>query len=623
MAPLNSVTHCPAHGINFQDIQHQDTYKVSTNLITDVSKRKDSTCVFSIKDQPHILSVPVQIPCGHRVCKACLGERFLNHEAFCCPKNEVNPSPDCARKITREYCFEDNFSKREINELAVLCEHYPESDDQQGGCRWNGRFSDYKDHHLGHCRIGKADYLTEENKYLKKQVESYGTASSNNELDAYKAENQQIHKTVSELNKTISLKDREITELQTTIKKMESDSNEMIKQYLAKIGDCQSELAAYKLQYDEMAASLPNNQGMANAPTKPETAARPKSSGLPSGQVASTSQSVKNSNELPQGNSADWSFDYVTTPKNADNRIESRVFSVGHYNYKLIFQYRWSTASVYLQVVGGDKDAVWPCQESLTISLKKQSGKGQDISKTLHLANAPAPCRNQPGNSRHTENTMVGFANFCQDRHLSLPKGGMDTQPLYLNRKNEITLSVTRATKPSEGVIPSVYDVPSGSVDLHWPVREYSRKDSAYSPSDSYALSPQFYTSDGGYCLKLKLDTQNASGTNGTYTGIEAVLQMGKNDHVLPWPLKGKLAITLVDQDPQSTSKNNITMYLPIVFEGPTKKDHYQGYGSNTSREMPFYTRMSVIDEECANHQKPLYKHNDTVLITATFIPLA
>lgn len=616
MAPLNSVTHGPAHGINFQNIQHQDTYKTSTKLITNASKREESTCGFSIKDQPHILSVPVQIPCGHRVCKACLAERFLNHEAFCCPDNEVNPSPGCAQNITRENCFEDRFARREINDLFVRCQHYPESDDQQDGCRWQGRFGDYKDHHLGQCTVGKADYLTEENKYLKKQVESYGTASSKNELDACKAENQKIRE-------TISLKNRKIEELQETIKKMESDSNEILKQYQAKIGDCESELAAYKLQYYEIAASLPNNQGTANAPTKPETAARPKSSGLPSGQVASTSQSVKNSNELPRGNSADWSFDYVTTPKNADNRIESRVFSLGHYNYKLIFQFRWSTVSVYLQVMGGDKDAIWPCPESLTISLKEQSGKGQDISKTLHLANAPAPCRNKPGNSRHTENTMVGFSNFCQDRHISLPKGGGRAQPLYLNRNSEITLSVTRAPKPSEGVIPSVYDVPSGSVDLYWPVRDYSKKDGADSPSGAYALSPQFYTSDGGFCLKLKLDTQDASGTNGTYTGIEAVLQMGKNDHDLQWPLKGKLAITLVDQDPQSTSENNITKYLPIDFKKPTERDHYLGPGSNTSGEMPFYKRTSVIGKECANHQKPLYKHNDTVLITATFIPLA
>lgn len=616
MTPLDSATNRTTNhttsGFVFQDLDFVDTCKFSTKIITETRNQNFSTCVFGCEDHPHILSIPRQLPCGHRACKACLEEkRLLSNNEFSCPNNDVCPDDQCAKKITPEACYNDKVAGREINDITVRCPHNT-GDNQPNSCNWIGKLKDFKSVHLSQCPVGRVDYLIEENQYLKKQVEILKSAPSNKQADAQNPEIDQLHKTVDEQRTTISLKDREITELQKTVKRLENENDDC----QAKISDCQSEIAAFRLHFQDLSGDGDNTQ------TKPAAAAaKPGPSGVTTGQTPQKKRSVS-----PAGTSS-WTFNYVTAIKNADDRVVGEPFTLGHYEYRLLFKHnRYSEASLYLQVMGGDKDAVWPCEESLSLALKAQSPRGaspkHDISRTLHLANAPVQSRSRPGKSPDTANAAVGFAEFCSERYLTLARGGARQEVLYIDENSQITLSVSLATERSRDCYAHVYDVIDKSIGLYWPIRSYSRKDGQYSSkSDGEVISPKFYTSDGGYCFRLKLDTQNAFDAGDLYTGVSAVLQQGNYDNKVKWPMAGTLSVTLVDRNPRSAGEDQ-TVNLPIAFDNPTKNEHHMGHGSMRSKEVNFYPRMSVRrDGGGPDLSKPVYRYNDTVLVTAYFVP--
>ena len=614
MTPLDSATNRTTSGFVFQDIDYQDTCKLSTKIITEARNHKFSTCIFGREDHPHILSIPRQLPCGHRACKACLEEkRLLSNNEFSCPNNDVCPDPPCAEKITPEACYNDKVAGREINDITVRCPHNT-GEDQPNSCNWIGKLKDFKSVHLSQCPVGRVGYLIEENQYLKKQVEIFKSAPSDKQADAQNSEIDQLHKTVDEQRTTISLKDREITELQKTVKRLENENDDC----QAKISDCQSEIAAYQLHFQDLSGDTGNTETTETKPKK--AAAKPEPSGVAASQTPLKKRSVS-----PTRKGVDWKFNYVTADKHSDSIIMSTIFPVGRYDYRLLFKYnQYSSASLFLQVMGGDEDAEWPCKESLSLSLKAQNaGPKHDISHTLHLANAPILSRSRPGKSQSTANAAVGFAEFCSERYLTLPRGRMSPpEILYLDEQSRITLSVSPVAHGSSAPISPVYDVIPGSVGLYWPIREYSRKDGRHSlPSDSDAFSPKFYTSDDGYCFRLKLDTQHSSEAGSSYTGVKAVLLEGKNDKKVKWPMKGSLSITMVDRNPQSEEIRDITVSLPIAFDSPSTNSYHIGPGSKTSNEKRFYPRMSVLNEGGADLTKPVYKYNDTVLVTANFVP--
>ena len=619
MTPSNSATNHPISDYVFQDIDFQDTYKLSTKILTEDKDHKPSICIFSDRDQPHILSVPRQLPCGHRACRACLEvQRLLSNGEFCCPNNDVNPNQGCAEKITPERCYNDKCAEREMNQFPVRCKHY-KVDQPTNSCNWIGRLVDYRNAHLPQCPIGKTDYLTKENQYLKKQVQILRALPSNEQEDDQSPEINQLRESIDELKTTITSKEHQISKLETTLKHSEEKHSEQISAFEAELSDCQSEIAAFKLHFQDLSGGSDNTQ------TKPAAAAaKPGPSRVTTGQTPQKKRSVS-----PAGisRSRNWTFNYVTAIKNADDRVVSEPFTLGHYDYRLLFKYnRFSEASLYLQVMGGDKDAVWPCEESLSLALKAQSPDGaspkHDISQTLHLANAPVMSRSRPGKSPDTANAAVGFAKFCSERYLTLSRGGARQDVLYLDENSQITLSVSPAKERSRDCYGHVYEVIPGSIGLYWPVTEYSRKDGQYSsPSDGVAISPKFYTSAGGYCFRLKLDTQSSMNAGSTYTGVSAFHVESNNDDKVKWPMAGNLSVTLVDRNPRSAGKD-ITVNLPIAFDKPSTTSHHMGQGSQTSKEINFYPRMSVWkDGGGSDLSKPVYRYNDTVLVTAYFVP--
>eukprot|EP00118_Oscarella_pearsei_P007804 m.39113 g.39113 ORF g.39113 m.39113 type:complete len:119 (+) comp32675_c0_seq1:516-872(+) len=72
----------------------------------------------------NVLNAPLQNSCGHRFCTLCLEDNWKS-------------SPKCPEDMTpirKEDCFPDNFARREIRQLPVLCEGK--------GCQWRGKLGD-------------------------------------------------------------------------------------------------------------------------------------------------------------------------------------------------------------------------------------------------------------------------------------------------------------------------------------------------------------------------------------------------------------------------------------------------------------------------------------------------
>ena len=613
----------------FEGFSHQEACKFPAHMIESVEVRAMSTCVFSDQNHPHILSVPMQLACGHRACRPCLVEKSLSNVPFCCPNNAVNPDSTCAQTILPNTVFLDRFSQNELATTVVRCEHFKISEGQEGqgsqaSCCWVGHLDAYKNFHVRQCSVGRADYLANENRYLTVQLEHLKqlSASSSASIGANRADNNQSER-IKQLEETIALKDREIDKLKQDKQDLTATNDALITNY-------SSQLEAYRLQFQELSAEsgLPPMEGMQSPAA---ASARPESSGAAAGQAAqvvSQSANPATRRSTPaRGNRVEWTFDYTPALMDANKRVVSERFTIRNYDYRLFFVFHeWSYTSVYLQVLGGHTEPAWPCKESIAITLKAQdddqgdADPRDDIVKTIHLANTPIACRSHPIN---THNIAVGFENFCQSRLLAFPNGSMRQRPNYLDDQNKITLSISATTEPSPKLVRPLYDcdLPSGSVGLRWPVREYSRIVSASNTTGKEVLSPQFYTSEGGYCLKLKLNTQDAPGCEGTYTGIQAVLQMGRYDDSIRWPLKGELSVTLVDRNLFSRENQDRTEILPIEFDRPTTTNFHRGPGSNTSGEVPFYPCQTVLNEGNPGTQDPVYKYGDEILITANFVP--
>ena len=628
MNTTNTATNPTLPTTVFQDISHQEACKFPTRLIENAEDRARSTCIFSDRNHPHILSIPMQLACGHRACKPCLVEKSLSRQPFCCPNNAINPDSECARVIVANRSFLDRFSENELTTLVVHCEHFKTSEGQasQASCNWVGHFEAYKNTHVRQCQVGRADYLANENRYLTMQLKYFKSLSASRSASsgASRADNNQSER-IKQLEETVALKEREIYKLKKDNQDLAAANNTLITSY-------SSQLQACRLQFEELSAepSLPPMERMQSLAA---ANARPRHSGAATGQAAQiVNQSVNPATRrnIPAGgNRIEWTFDYTPALIDANKRVVSERFTIGNYDYKLFFVFHeWSNTSVYLQVLGGNMESAWPCKESIAITLKAQgddqthdADPRDDIVKTIHLANTPITCRSHPIN---TYNTAVGFENFCQSKLLAFPSGGMRHRPNYLNDQNKITFSISATTEPSPKLVRPLYDyeLPSGSIGLHWPVRECSHIASASSGfTDKEVLSPQFYTSNGGYCLKLKLNAQGTPDFEGSYSGIQAVLQKGRNDHNIRWPLRGELSVTLVDRNLFSRVKQDKTEILPIEFDRPTTTNFHRGPGSKVSREVPFYPCLAVSHEGNPGTQEPIYRYGNEILITANFVP--
>ena len=110
-----------------------------------------------------------------------------------------------------------------------------------------------------------------------------------------------------------------------------------------------------------------------------------------------------------------------------------------------------------------------------------------------------------------------------------------------------------------------------------------------------------FYASPHGYKLKAKLfPNGNGNGEN-THLSVFVVVMRGEYDAILPWPFAQKVTFTLIDQQQDTSQRENVVKYFkadPTMesFDKP-KDDENAGMGYNTfvSHEK-LQTRRYIVD---------------------------
>lgn len=95
-------------------------------------KHECPVCHLALRD-------PVQTACGHRFCIICVKEMLRKPRPRCPMDNEI---------LNKDEVFPDNFCKREILNLTVLCKN------RVNGCSWKGQLRELLDKHTTSC-----DYL--------------------------------------------------------------------------------------------------------------------------------------------------------------------------------------------------------------------------------------------------------------------------------------------------------------------------------------------------------------------------------------------------------------------------------------------------------------------------------
>ncbi|XP_062523453.1 TNF receptor-associated factor 3-like isoform X2 [Corticium candelabrum] len=87
-------------------------------------KHECPLCLYALRD-------PIQTPCGHRFCTSCIKNVLIQDRAKCPLDNEP---------LRKDEIFPDNFCRREVLSLTVLCSN------KEFGCSWKGQLKELEGH---------------------------------------------------------------------------------------------------------------------------------------------------------------------------------------------------------------------------------------------------------------------------------------------------------------------------------------------------------------------------------------------------------------------------------------------------------------------------------------------
>uniref|UniRef100_A0A1X7TUV4 TRAF1-6 MATH domain-containing protein n=1 Tax=Amphimedon queenslandica TaxID=400682 RepID=A0A1X7TUV4_AMPQE len=82
---------------------------------------------------------------------------------------------------------------------------------------------------------------------------------------------------------------------------------------------------------------------------------------------------------------------------------------------------------------------------------------------------------------------------------------------------------------------------------------------------NSTYFTPGFYTSPGGYKMKLKVDCNGCDIARGTHIYCHVFLMEEHND-TIEWPFQGKVTITLLNQLDENHRKFTISFNADVFF---------------------------------------------------------
>ena len=602
----------------------------STSLIKDASKRSEAQCSFSGKN-PHIMNGPVQLFCGHQVCKFCLEKRLIEDKEFLCPVTVLTTDQNpriCGRFIDSDrQAYVDVAEDRKCKSMVVSCAFAHE------GCSWQGTYEHYSGNHVLECETGKSQFLAaalegmqgvlatrsqfinaliEANEQLMIQsVESQKTvgrlnddvvqrdqqiellAAQNSQLSLKEVESQRV---IAQLNDTVAERDRQLTELNKELKdsKAEIKSSEEIVRLLNS-----ERQPSHQSRSDRQAPTASANT--LTPEKQPSTAATGKVATVPAGASAGvhTQTFLIKDDEIFSTN-----FGRV-----------SRTFELDGIKAEFMFGKfsKYAPIGLFVQLHGATSDSVrWPCTKTMIFNVHNfsHSGKKDDIERMVHFPRTPARCKDKPGGQ---PNVSVGFREFCQESEFQFH---MDRRkPRYFDNHGNCQVTVTvRDTKPSELSGPA-YEFDYRSVGLYWAIRQFRLKASSSKESEYCCKSPHFLTAENGCRLSLRMDTQGTYSPGQQSVTIAAVLEESKPEQ-FAWPLKGTVFVRLVDHNEKTN--NHVDVYIPVTFDKPNSSSIW-GPARKASSEVSFFKKR-FINLPVAPDQ-PQYLAHGEIVVEASFIP--
>ncbi len=586
-----------------QQFRHPSTDRHSIDLIRNKDKQRWALCSLS-GDDPHILNKPIQLFCGHRVCKWCLETAFLKQDQFYCPATTFSAHSQndrCGQLVTTSHPrFIDIAGETDINGLLVSCAFASE------GCLWQGKYGHYATVHVVDCEQGKKRFLADTVASLQgllasKQAEINTLVKENSQLREKGVESQQ---TIARLKETVTLRDRKIEELNRKLADSECQrlSTEEIIRLLS------DEISALKLaanHSEPQASALP----VVAAQSAPKLAKNPAS--VPVEKKANVQNTQASAAGAAGGGSQMFWIrdDEIFSP--TFTKV-SRTFELGGTKGEFLFgkSYRYSPIGLFFRLHGDSGSAGWPCAKTMTFTLKELNGNGKDVVRSVHFPRTPAQCKDNPGDK---PGAAVGFREFCPEDVLEY---NLDRRkPNFFNSDGLCQVEVVvRDTKLDEVAGPA-YELDYRSVGLHWPVRDFRSRINASETWKYRCSSPLFLTAENGYQLSLTMDV------NGTYvpgkhsTSIKAVLEENRPHH-LAWPLKGVLFIRLLDRN--AATRQDVELMLPVEFNKPAPRMSYCSSKAESS-EVEFFKKRLLSQSESPD--KPCYLAHNEIVIEASFLP--
>lgn len=568
------------------------------NLIEGQKEQEKFMCVLS-RDKPHIVVDPVQIRCGHVVCKHCLERRFINQGAFRCSGTSREP---CGEMIdSTQSSFVDQCLKREIKDLVVTCKY--------GGCQWRGTYVNFREKHVASCELGRSHFLLAAAEGMKDVID--GLTEENKKLKIEAAGNQQ---TITQLGKDLALRDSQIvalTEANNQVKTKAAEKDPRVTKLESDLLDRTRQIQSLEeiikmLTTEPQASQSQVSEAPTSRPRSPQSKSKPPQnppSAKAVGKVREKASSGVHTTTITF-------FEDDIFSENAAGAVQK--FEVG--GIKAMFYLgkfgHYDSISLYCKLL---ESTSWPCTKSATFTIEDINGKtDNDLCRTIHFPRGPARCREKPGNE---DCLAVGFTKFCSERILSRTLRSSD--PNFFDRHGNCEVKITvRDTHDSELIGPGL-ELPLFSQGLlHWPVKEFSLHVRGFDSSKKRFSSPPFKTAQGGCALTLELDA-GKSNFPGSVTA--QVKLCPNNKDFRSWPLKGYVTVMLLDYNPKTHFP--IERVIPVEFDNPAK-GIVCGRGKGESEAHEFFKLRHVISHD--NADEPLYRleRDDEILVQATFLPV-